>query len=344
MRSSVQFISNIGKKPFDAIFISPLVFMILVSNKIRKISRRTFFRVRFSPSEYEIISEKMMGDFMSKTLVFLAIIISLPSYSLVDYSPAGKSRKVSKKIMSSKRVAPPVQKSLGMGLAFGMETVNIVPEDRAKVDLYRLSTVLDMPLGLNFSASMLLGSKRNSEEGMSMVNSKVEVGVNWINFGNKHNRMTIDFLTGAEFSSTENGIGHQRNDYYFGVQTHKQLGNLLIGLGADLWMPGKSDRAKDNLDGLTKMHFSLGLNATNDIRFDIMFNYLSFKEFGENLDTFSYLEFNPNLTLMMSRSLAIQIGGRWSSSKQNFSSSTFSQWSNSSIMGNSIYTSLNFFL
>ena len=224
-----------------------------------------------------------------------------------------------------------------------METVNIVPEDRAKVDLYRLSTVLDMPLGLNFSASMLLGSKRNREEGMSMVNSKVEVGVNWINFGNKHNRMTIDFLTGAEFSSTENGIGHQRNDYYFGVQTHKQLGNLLIGLGADLWMPGKSERAKDNLDGLTKMHFSLGLNATNDIRFDIMFNYLSFKEFGENLDTFSYLEFNPNLTLMMSRSLAIQIGGRWSSSKQNFSSSTFSQWSNSSIMGNSIYTSLNFF-
>ena len=266
----------------------------------------------------------MLGVFMAKVLLIFITIIASPSFALVDYSPKGSSNKSIRKSVSVKRVATKSKKSLGLGFSFGLETVNVVEENRSKIDLYQLSTVMNIPMGLNFSASAMFGDVRSGTDGMSMVNSRVELGVNWINFGKSKNRMTVDFLTGAEFSSTENGLGHQRNDYYFGVLSHKELGEALIGLGANFWMMGKSERPQDQLDSLKKVHFSLGFNATSDIRFDFLLNYLSFKNMGVDSRSFSYLEFNPNLSLMLSRSFALQLGGKWSGSEERFSISNFS--------------------
>lgn len=230
-------------------------------------------------------------------------------------------------------------------------------DDSTKVNKYnfdlhtRLSSSIkaDIKYQMISSKSERLSSTSQSQKG----NPEAVLGLNWINFGDRGNRTSVDVLLGHRWGVTGSEFASSRNDFILGVQSFKTLGPFALGLGYTVDMTGNPQSASESYIGnIQTLKASLGWMVSSEIRMAVHASRINITASGEE-ENYNVLEndlqftvINPELSLTLGPLVDLTFGGHFRSQSEDFQNGfediRLPQYN--ALWGNSIYSGLEFSL
>jgi hypothetical protein len=302
--------------------------------------------------------------------VFVNDAMSLVEYAEDSPAPARRAKKRSRRTV--KRNAPPsgakssAKASSSSSMNFsGMfdfksqiisEDVNL-EDDSAKVSKYNFdlhtrltnSIKVDLKYQMIASKNERLAATSQSQKG----NPEAVVSLDWINFGERGNRTSIDVLMGHRWGVTGSEFASSRNDFILGVQSFKTLGPIALGLGYTVDLTGNPQSASESYIGnVQTLKASLGWMVSSEIRMALHASRINITQSG-NEENYNVLEndleftvINPELSLTLGPMVDLTLGGYFRSQSEDFQNGyediRLPQYN--ALWGNSIYSGLEFSL
>jgi len=277
----------------------------------------------------------------------LIIFIINESFALVDYSGGPSSNfsfsknktNLASRATSSKRPrrkrtsysttskqSPSFSKYFSFGTGYEKLDLETDTTD-GKIDKYNFSA--RVTTNYNFFASInywMAATSLGGDIGQSEYQSgdpELVIGMNWLEFGQAHDRMTIDLYAGLTFGNKESKLASSRDDKFFGLETTKRFLNLVLGLGYELRLSeAPANSTEVEIGNIQKLAAAIGATISHDIKFQISATsvtiFSSGNTEGQNRLTkdIKYTQITPKLILGVTSTLEMEMGATFRSNRR----------------------------
>jgi hypothetical protein len=267
------------------------------------------------------------------------------SEALVNYSKGSSSVPNNAFKPSKKRVFKPSGRSSIKSAPsslfffdFGLETITNRDLDE-KFDLYQFHLGGSLFQGFSYYVKTEFGGLKSSESSIGLGNTELVALIEWLGGNSRSGNANLGIIAGVVLPSSENGIGHDRNDQVLGVLSEKSFGRLTSSLSAVHYFLGTSNQTF--LDEMNKVDTKFTFMFSRQVKFNLGISFIKTRGLLNAGERFTFTEYSPSMTFSLSPTINMKIGARYNSRNISVSSlSEMTQWDISSGVGNSVYTSL----
>lgn len=303
----------------------------------------------------------------STLTLFVLLFFCHSSWSLVDYTEeesfqprsSGSSRakapatpRPAAKSVTSARSSGPSRYKISSSLNYGSQNVSLEGTE-GKLELLEIEAMVQTSYNI-FAQARYYQAKSTDESlaslstGFQSGNPDFILGFNWLQFGGKSDKATIDLYGGLRFGQNNSDFASSRTDRLLGVTTAKRFEEFAIGLGYEIQLTGNGDESEMRIGNISKLSASVGWVASRDIRFLVEgFTYrIGAGDSGDSsfflAEEIKFSTVNPKLQLMLSPMIDLTLGASFRTRRlKNSSLRDARLWALQGAYGHSLFAGLS---
>ena len=297
-------------------------------------------------------------SFVKTLLSISSLVLTTQVLALVDYTDSSEYRTTQPSVKKSapritKRARPSKRGNTGGKSYFEFSSIFSNSKYQAaqregKFDRLDLNAKIntDYKFFLDLSYPMYSGRISSEQKDTSYQggNPKMIIGLNWFEFGNGADALSIDMLAGLTFKGSSE-FASKRTDKIVGVSTSKRIYNVGLSFGLNYTFTGSSDEVEAvDIGNIQSLFVEAGIIISPDIAFMLKAENIQIKasnDLGRSNrleENIKYSVISPKMKLKMSHAvdLIMQASFRMRRPKSEELSTGLGIWDLEGAYGNSI--------